>query len=112
METYENITREELMTFFSTMEKLNEITPEDCVEIFRTVLLGSSDLTKELVQEILSDYFVDHLKVTACNNGRKKQGRKEEKLVAVEIYCRIPINSLSNPSNLADCTAVVWLAKA
>ena len=60
------------MKFFRTTEKLNELTPDDRAEIFRTVLLGSSDFTKELFNEILRDYSVDHLKVTACNkNGTK-----------------------------------------
>ncbi|MGA9212019.1 hypothetical protein [Kaistella sp.] len=48
METCQNITREAFMKFFRTTEKLNELTPDERVEIFRTVLLGSSDLPKEL----------------------------------------------------------------
>ena len=71
METCHNITREEFMKFFRNTEKLNLLTPDDRVEIFRTVLLGSSDLTKEVLNEILSDYSVDHLEVTALNNGGK-----------------------------------------
>lgn len=69
METYENITREEFMKFFRNTEKLNELTPDDRVEIFRTVVLGSSDFTKELFNEILSDYSVDHLEVIAFNKS-------------------------------------------
>lgn len=72
METSQNTTREDFKAFFRDTEKLNELTPDDCVEIFRTVLLGSSDFTKELFNEILIDYSVDHLKVTACNKNRKK----------------------------------------
>ncbi|MGA9212017.1 hypothetical protein [Kaistella sp.] len=72
METDQNRTGEDLMTFFRTTEKLNELTPDDRVEIFRTVLSGSSDLTKELFNEILRDYSVDHLEVTACNKGEKE----------------------------------------
>lgn len=43
------------MNFFRNTEKLNQLTPEDRTEIFRTVLLGSSDLTEDLRNEILSD---------------------------------------------------------
>lgn len=63
METCQNITREEFMKFFRNTEQLNQLTPDDRVEIFRTVLLGSSDLTKELLNEILKDYSVEHLEV-------------------------------------------------
>jgi hypothetical protein len=68
METYQKITREEFMNFFRDTEKLNELTPDDRVEIFRTVLLGSSDFSKELLNEILGDYSVDNLEVIEiCN---------------------------------------------
>ena len=63
MQIIENITPEAFMQFFRDTEKLNQLTPEDRIEIFRTVLLGSSDLTKELLNEILSDYSVNHLEV-------------------------------------------------
>ena len=72
METYENITREDFMAFFRDTEKLNELSPDDRVEIFRTALLGSSDFTIDLFNEILIDYSVDHLEVTACNKHGKK----------------------------------------
>lgn len=63
MENCHNITREEFMTFFRNTEQLNQLTPDDRTEIFRTVLSGSSDLTKELLNEILRDYSVEHLDV-------------------------------------------------
>lgn len=72
METFENITPEAFMKFFRNTEKLNELTPDDRVEIFRTVLLGSSDFTIDLFNEILRDYSVDHLEVTACTKDGKK----------------------------------------
>ena len=72
MANSQNITREDFMAFIRDTEKLNELTPDDRVEIFRTVLLGSSDFTKELFNEILRDYSVDHLKVTAYNKDEKK----------------------------------------
>jgi 5-methylcytosine-specific restriction enzyme B len=71
METYQKITREEFMKFFRDTEKLNELTPDDRVEIFRTVLLGSSDFSKELLNEILGDYSVDNLEVVEIQTIEK-----------------------------------------
>lgn len=71
MKLKENISREDFMNFFRDTEKLNELTPDDRIEIFRTILLGSSDLTKELLNEILGDYSVDNLKIIDLNNAEK-----------------------------------------
>jgi len=49
------------MNFFRDTEKLNELTTDNRVEIFRTVPIGSSDFTKEILNEILSDYSIGHL---------------------------------------------------
>jgi hypothetical protein len=58
---YQTITREDFMNFFRDDEKLNELTADDRVEIFSQILLGSSDFSKKLSDEILSDYSVDNL---------------------------------------------------
>lgn len=71
MENYQKISREDFMKFFRDTEKLNELTPDDRVEIFRTILLGSSDFSKDLLNEILGDYCVDHLDVIEINNSEK-----------------------------------------
>jgi hypothetical protein len=71
MEDYQKITREDFMKFFRDTEKLNELTPDDRVEIFRTILLGSSDFSKDLLNEVLGDYCVDNLEVIEINNGEK-----------------------------------------
>lgn len=63
MKNYKEISRAEFMLFFRDDEKLNELTPDDRDEIFRTILLGSCDITKELLEEIISDYSVSDLKV-------------------------------------------------
>ena len=63
MEKYQLITRQEFMKFFRDDEKLNELTADDRVEIFRTILIGGSDLTKDLLNEILIDYSVSNLDV-------------------------------------------------
>lgn len=57
------------MKFFRDDEQLNELTADDRIEIFRTILLGSSDITKELLNDILEDYSVSNLEI--IENGKK-----------------------------------------
>lgn len=57
------------MKFFRDNDKLNELTVDNRIEIFRTILIGSSDLTKDLLNEILGDYSVDNLEVIERTNG-------------------------------------------
>ena len=71
LDNYQKISREDFMKFFRDTEKLNELTVDDRIEIFRTILVGSSDLTKDLLNEVLGDYCVDNLEVIDRNNGEK-----------------------------------------
>lgn len=71
MENYQRISREDFMNFFRDSEKLNELTPDDRVEIFRTILVGSSDITMNLLNDVLQDYCVDNLEVIEIENGEK-----------------------------------------
>lgn len=63
MDDYKKISRDYFMNFFRDEEKLNELTADDRVEIFSYILLGSSDFTKKLLDEILSDYCVENLEI-------------------------------------------------
>lgn len=72
MENYKKITRDDLMKFFRDDEKLNELSVDDRIEIFRTILLGYSDFTKELLNEILSDYLVTNLEIIEINDGEEE----------------------------------------
>ncbi|MDQ3020024.1 MAG: hypothetical protein M3R36_05570 [Bacteroidota bacterium] len=56
-------TRENFMNFFRDDEKLHLLTVDDRIEILSQILLGESDFTKELLEEIFSDYGVSHLKI-------------------------------------------------
>ncbi len=67
---YRDINRDEFMQFFRDDEKLNELSVDDRIEVFSTVLVGSSDLTKELLDEILSNYNVSNLEI--IHNGKEK----------------------------------------
>ena len=56
-------TRDDFMNFFRDDEKLNELSPDDRIEVFSTILLGSSDFKKKLFDEIFIDYDISHLEV-------------------------------------------------
>lgn len=62
--TLKNINREDFMNFFRDEEKLNTLSSDDRVEIFLQVLQGSSDITKELLNELICDYNVHNLKIS------------------------------------------------
>jgi transcriptional regulator with XRE-family HTH domain len=66
---HKGLTREDFMDFFRDDEKLNQLTVDDRVEVFRTVLIGSSDFTKELLDDILSDYNVSNLEIIETRNS-------------------------------------------
>lgn len=70
MEEYQKISREDFLKFFRDDDKLNELTTDDRVEIFKTILVGSSDITKDLLDDILSDYSVPNLKI--IDNGEEQ----------------------------------------
>lgn len=55
--------REDFMSFFRDDEKLNTLSTDDRIEIFSGILSGSSDITIELLQELLQDYCVDNIVV-------------------------------------------------
>lgn len=70
MINYKKITRKDFMDFFRDDEKLNELTVDDRIEVFSTVLMGSSDITKGLLNSLISDYNVGNLKVISFNEKK------------------------------------------
>ena len=62
------ITRDDFMDFFRDDESLNQLSPDDRAEVFSTILLGSSDFTKKLFDEIFSDYCVSRLEIIETPN--------------------------------------------
>lgn len=68
--TQKTITRDDFMSFFRDDDSLNELSVEDRIEVFSTILLGSSDFKKKLFDKIFSDYCVSHLDVIEINNER------------------------------------------
>ena len=63
MENQITFTRHDFMSFFRDDNKLSELSTDDRIEVFRTILTGSNDITKELLDDLLSDYGVGHLQV-------------------------------------------------
>ncbi len=63
MENKITFNRHDFMNFFRNDDKLNELSTDDRIEIFQTILAGSSDITKDLLNNMLADYNVGHLQV-------------------------------------------------
>lgn len=55
------MTTQDFMNFFRSDDFHQQMSTDDCVEVFRTVLKGSSDITPELISEVCSDYSVDDI---------------------------------------------------
>jgi hypothetical protein len=49
-------TRVQVLDFLLDDESRATLTPDDRVVIFSNILLGSSDLTKELLDQLIADY--------------------------------------------------------
>ena len=60
---YTKMTRDDFMAFFRDDESLITLSVDDRIEVFSQILLGSSDFTKKLLDEILSDYGVENLEI-------------------------------------------------
>ncbi|ENZ1642569.1 hypothetical protein ACRQ9C_003805 [Acinetobacter baumannii] len=56
--------REHFMDFFRNDEKLEQLTPDDRIEIFLNVLLGSSDIDVKLLNELLNNYVISNIVIS------------------------------------------------
>lgn len=57
------MTRSDFMSFFRDDDKLNQLTVDDRIEVFKSILVGSSDITVELLNELLSDYNISDITI-------------------------------------------------
>jgi hypothetical protein len=71
MTNVDNLKREDFMAFFRDEESLNKLSVDDRIEIFSTILLGSSDFNKKLFDDIFSDYGINHLEIIELKNGKR-----------------------------------------
>jgi hypothetical protein len=62
------MTRDDFMAFFKDNVCLNTLSVDDRIEVFSNILLGSSDITKKLLDDVLSDYSIAHLEVIDHGN--------------------------------------------
>ena len=58
-----DLSRQDFMDFFRDDDQLNLLTNDDRLEIFSQILAGSSDITKELLDDLISDYSIVGLEV-------------------------------------------------
>ena len=59
-----SISRDQFMAFFRSNESVNTLSVADRKEVFSTILLGGSDITKQLLDSVINDYCVENLQVT------------------------------------------------
>jgi hypothetical protein len=67
------MTRSDFMSFFRDDEKLNTLSVDDRLEVFRTILTGSSDLTADLLNEVLRDYCAEGVMVAEGSSTHTEQ---------------------------------------
>lgn len=53
------MTRKDFLQFFRDDEKLNQLSADDRLELFLYIMKDGSDITKELLNEMISDYSAD-----------------------------------------------------
>ena len=58
--------RNDFLYFFDS-EDYDDLSPDEKVHIFLNCLQGSSDITKELLEELFSNYGVDNLTIVERN---------------------------------------------
>ncbi|WP_407324570.1 hypothetical protein [Acinetobacter pittii] len=56
--------RENFMDFFRNDEKLEQLSPNDRLEIFLNILLGSSDIDVKLLNELLTNYDISNIVIS------------------------------------------------
>ncbi len=57
------MTRDDFMSFFRDEEKLNTLSVDDRLEVFSTILAGSTDITEARLEALVRDYCVEGVDV-------------------------------------------------
>jgi hypothetical protein len=81
------ITREQFMAYYRDVDvSTQELSVDDCREIFAGILKGSSDFTVDFLQAVLGDYSADHIKVSE----RYEHDRSEMRALVYKGYeCKV-----------------------
>lgn len=72
------ITRQQFLDYFRSDRYSEELSSDDCLEVFKTSIKGSSDLTVDLFNEILADYNCDF---TVCIDNSPQKNSLDEALM-------------------------------
>ncbi|TXI83195.1 MAG: hypothetical protein E6Q38_03920 [Crocinitomicaceae bacterium] len=67
----EQITREQFMEFFRNDDLINTLSTDDRIELFSSILAGSSDFKLELFEQLFADYGVNHLAVVQVEKHKQ-----------------------------------------
>lgn len=70
--------RNDFMEYFRSDACSEELSTDDKLEVFLNVLPGQSDITKELLEQLLSEYSVDGLDITETRPKGSLAERLEE----------------------------------
>ncbi|MFX8664575.1 hypothetical protein ABTM59_19060, partial [Acinetobacter baumannii] len=60
---------------FRNDEKLEQLTPDDRIEIFLNVLLGSSDIDVKLLNELLNNYDIRNIVISEKQSNMNESDR-------------------------------------
>lgn len=63
MANFVNMNRDNFMRFFRDDNMLNSLSVDDRIEIFSTILLGKTDITFELLNNLLIEYDFEDLEI-------------------------------------------------
>lgn len=63
MANFVNMNLDNFMRFFRDDNMLNSLSVDDRIEIFSTILLGKTDITFELLNNLLIEYDVEDLEI-------------------------------------------------
>ncbi len=67
------MTRADFMAFFRDEEKLNTLSVDDRLEVFSTILAGSTDITEARLETLVRDYCVEGVDVTSVPDRKSGQ---------------------------------------
>jgi len=105
------MTRDEIMQEFRNMKgnsAFEALTPEDRIEIFTSILLGSSDLTNELIRKVALEYEGGELTVKDIDGvvcyviPCEKTPTKQKEFVALSISRHDLEAFIDDPSKISD----------
>lgn len=71
--------RNTFMEIFRDSDRLNTLSPDDRIEVFTSILLGSSDITVELLNDVLKEYNVSNIEV-------REIPKRDEKTIFIIYY--------------------------